>query len=83
MMAWYELNGQTVDRDTIEHQVLERPFFTYEDLSSIDATASFKIMAEFYATIGNITEEDLEHVFANMDDTIINEALTVYAETYL
>ena len=83
MMAWYELNGQTVDRDTIEHQVLERPFFTYEDLSSIDATASFKIMAEFYATIGNITEEDLERVFANMDDTIINEALTVYAETYL
>lgn len=82
MMEWYDLNGQTVDRESIEHQVLERPFFTYEDLTSIDATASFKLTAEFYASIGNITEEDLQKVFDNMDSEILQEALEAYAAQY-
>lgn len=60
MLEWYELNGQNVDEASIEHQTLERPFFTYEDFNSIDTTASFRNMAEFYASIGNITDEDLE-----------------------
>lgn len=83
MLEWYELNGQNVDEASIEHQTLERPFFTYEDFNSIDTTASFRNMAEFYASIGNITDEDLEKVFANMDDTIIKEALQKYETTYL
>lgn len=83
MMEWYDLNGQNVDEDSIEHQTLERPFFTYEDFNSIDTTASFRNMAEFYASIGNITDEDLEKVFANMNDTIIQEALEKYESEYL
>lgn len=83
MLEWYELNGQNADEASIEHQTLERPFFTYEDFNSIDTTASFRNMAEFYASIGNITDEDLEKVFANMDDTIIKEALQKYETTYL
>ena len=83
MLEWYELNGQNVDEASIEHQTLERPFFTYEDFNSIDTTASFRNMAEFYTSIGNITDEDLEKVFANMDDTIIKEALQKYETTYL
>lgn len=82
MMEWYEINGQTADADTIEHQVLERPFFTYDDLTSIDYTSSFKLLAEFYATVGNISEEDMEKVYANMDNTIITEALEAYASEY-
>ena len=83
MMEWYELNGQNVDEESVAHQTLERPFFTYEDFNSVDTTASFRNMAEFYASIGNISDEDLERVFANMDDTIIQEALQLYEETYL
>lgn len=82
MMEWYEINGQTADADTIEHQVLERPFFTYDDLTSIDYTSSFKLLAEFYATVGNISDQDLEKVYANMDNTIIKEALEIYAANY-
>lgn len=82
MMEWYEINGQTADADTIEHQVLERPFFTYDDLASIDYTSSFKLLAEFYATVGNISDQDLEKVYANMDNTIIKEALEIYAAKY-
>lgn len=83
MMEWYELNGQNVDEASIEHQTLERPYFTYEDFKSVDTTASFRNMAEFYASIGNITDEDLERVFANMDDTIIQEALKEYEGRYM
>lgn len=82
MMEWYEINGQTADADTIGHQVLERPFFTYDDLASIDYTSSFKLLAEFYATVGNISDQDLEKVYANMDNTIIKEALEIYAANY-
>lgn len=83
MMAWYDLNGQTCDADAIEHQVLERPFFTYDDLTTIDYTASFKMVAEFYASVGNITDEDLDTVNANIDNTILNEALKAYKADYL
>lgn len=83
MMEWYELNGQNVEESSIEHQTLERPFFTFEDFSSLDTTASFRNMAEFYASIGNITDEDLEQVFDNMDDTILQEALKEYESRYL
>lgn len=83
MLEWYDLNGQNVDQDSIEHQTLERPFFTYEDFDSIDTTASFRNMAEFYASIGNISEEDLERVFNNMDSDIIEKALEEYESRYL
>lgn len=83
MMEWYEINGQTCDPAAIEHQVLERPFFTYDDLTTIDYTSSFKMLADFYATVGNISAEDLEKVYANMDSTIITEALELYAAKYV
>ena len=69
--------------DEIEHQVLERPFFTYDDLTTIDSTASFKMIADFYAVVGNISDEDLEKVYKNMDDTVIKEALEAYAADYM
>ena len=83
MMEWYEINGQACNPDEIEHQVLERPFFTYDDLTTIDSTASFKMIADFYAVVGNISDEDLEKVYKNMDDTVIKEALEAYADDYM
>lgn len=82
MLGWYETCGVTVDAEAIEHQVLERPFFTYDELSSIDVTSSFKLIAEFYEQVGIITSEDLEVVMNNIDSTIIAEALTAYADLY-
>lgn len=82
MMAWYDVCGVTADASSIEHQVLERPFFTYEDLTSIDSSASFKLTAEFYAVVGNISDSDLEKVYANMDSTILDEALEAFAADY-
>lgn len=83
MVEWYDINGQACNPDEIEHQVLERPFFTYDDLTTIDSTASFKMIADFYAVVGNISDEDLEKVYKNMDDTIIEEALEAYAADYM
>lgn len=83
MVEWYDINGQACNPDEIEHQVLERPFFTYDDLTTIDSTASFKMIADFYAVVGNISDEDLEKVYKNMDDTIIKEALEAYAADYM
>lgn len=83
MVEWYDINGQECNPDEIEHQVLERPFFTYDDLTTIDSTASFKMIADFYAVVGNISDEDLEKVYRNMDDVIIKEALEAYKADYM
>ena len=82
MLSWYDVCGVTVDADAIRHQVLERPFFTYEQLKSIDRDSSFVLIAEFYEQVGNITAEDLAKVKANIDDSIITEALDAYAAAY-
>lgn len=82
MLDYYEFCGVTVDADAIGHQVLERPFFTSDELSTVDTSASFKLLADFYKQVGNITEDDYNKVTANMDDTILTEALEVYAATY-
>ena len=41
------------------------------------------MIADFYAVVGNISDEDLEKVYKNMDDTIIKEALEAYAADYM
>jgi hypothetical protein len=40
------------------------------------------MIAEFYEQVGNISAEDLDKVKSNIDDSIITEALDVYAKTY-
>jgi sulfonate transport system substrate-binding protein len=81
MQAWYELNGQQANPNA-QHQVLERPFFTYDDLTNVDTTAAFKAITEFYASIGNITSDDMTHVFNNMDTELLGQALEAYAAQY-
>ena len=73
----------TVDAASIKHQVLERPYFTYEQLRSTDSSASFKLIADFYEQVGNISSEDLAKVKNNMDTTILAEALDAYAAAYV
>lgn len=83
MMAWYDECGVTVDSDVITHQVLERPFFTYEQLQEIDRDSSFELIADFYAQVGIITSDQLEIVKKNMDDSVIAEALEAYEAQYV
>lgn len=83
MLDYYNFCGVTVDANSIKHQVLERPYFTYEQLRSTDSSASFKLIADFYEQVGNITSEDLEKVKNNMDTTILAEALDAYAAAYV
>lgn len=82
MMAWYELNGQTVDRETITHQVIERPFFTYEELCEGNYSHSLTSLADFYESIGSIDSDALAKVYSNIDDTIMAEVLEVFAAAY-
>ena len=82
MMEWYETNGQQVVREEIRNQVLERPFLTVSDYESSDSTASFKRIAEFYVTNGQISQEDLEKVFANIQTDLLNQAIEEYKQEY-
>lgn len=81
-MEWYETNGQQVVREEIRNQVLERPFLTVSDYESSDSTASFKRIAEFYVTNGQISQEDLEKVFANIQTDLLNQAIEEYKQEY-
>lgn len=83
MLDYYNFCGVSVDENVIKHQVLERPYFTYEQLRSTDTSASFKLIADFYEQVGNISSEDLEKVKDNMDTTVLAEALDAYAATYV
>ena len=83
MLDYYNFCGVTVDAASIKHQVLERPYFTYEQLRSTDSSASFKLIADFYEQVGNISSEDLAKVKNNMDTTILAEALDAYAAAYV
>lgn len=83
MMDWYEVNAQEVDEESIAHQVLERPFFTYDDFMASDTSSSFKQTTEFYASIGNISDDEMTTVFNNIDTEILSLALTAYESQYL
>lgn len=82
MLDYYAFCGVTVDADATRHQVIERPYFTYEQLRDTDTSASFKLLADFYQQVENITAEDHEKVINNMDTTILTEALDAYAAQY-
>ena len=82
MMAWYDECGVTVDPDVITHQVLERPFFTAKELAEIDRLSSFALIIDFYAQVEIITADQHEKVKANMDDSVIVEALEAYNAEY-
>lgn len=69
-------------REEIRNQVLERPFLTVSDYESSDSTASFKRIAEFYVTNGQISQEDLEKVFANIQTDLLNQAIEEYKQEY-
>ena len=62
--------------------MLERPFLTVSDYESSDSTASFKRIAEFYVTNGQISQEDLEKVFANIQTDLLNQAIEEYKQEY-
>lgn len=83
MLDYYEFCGVSVDAEAIRHQVLERPYFTYEQLKTTDTSASFKLLADFYEQVENITTEDHDKVMNNMDTTILAEALDAYAAQYV
>ena len=82
MMSWYDECGVTVDKDVITHQVLERPFFTRQQLEELDRPSSFAMIADFYEQVGIITSDQLEKVKENMDDAVIAEALSAYTAAY-
>lgn len=82
MLAWYDECGVTVDPSVITHQVLERPFFTAQELAEIDRPSSFALITDFYAQVEIITPEQHEKVKANMDDSLIVEALEAYNAEY-
>lgn len=82
MLAWYDECGVSVDAEAVTHQVLERPFFTYEELREIDRPSSFALIADFYEQVEIITSDQLDKVKANMDDAVIVEALDAYAAAY-
>lgn len=82
MMAWYDECGVTVDAAAVRHQVLERPFFTYEELRNIDRPSSFALIANFYEEVEIITPDQLAKVKENMNDSVICEALDAYAAAY-
>lgn len=83
MLDYYTFCGVTVDADAIMHQVLERPYFTYEELCNTDTSSSFKLIADFYEQVENISAEDHAKVMENMDTTILAEALEAYAAAYV
>ncbi|MBE6906416.1 MAG: hypothetical protein E7476_09115 [Ruminococcaceae bacterium] len=78
MVDWYKVNGQEVNPDDVRNQVLERPFLTVADYTSSDTTASFKRMAEFFASTEQISQEDLERVFNNIRPELLEKALEAY-----
>lgn len=78
MVEWYQVNGQEVEREGIRNQVLERPFLTVADYKSSDTTASFRRMAEFFASIDKITQEDLEKVLGNIKPELLEQAIEKY-----
>ncbi len=82
MMEWYGINGQQVNKEDIAHQVLSRPFFTYDDYKSLDTTRSFKETTDFYALVGNISPEDKDKVYANIKTDVLESALVKYEEMY-
>lgn len=83
MKEWYNYCGVTVENlDEKKHQVTERPFFTYKELCEIDRDSSFELISEFYEQVGLITSEQLAKVKANMDDSVISDALKAYAAKY-
>ena len=43
---------------------------------------SFELISEFYEQVGLITSEQLAKVKANMDDSVISDALKAYAAKY-
>lgn len=83
MKDWYAYCGVTVDGiDEKKHQVTERPFFTSKELAEIDRDSSFELISEFYEEVGLITSEQLAKVKANMDDSVIADALKDYNAKY-
>ena len=60
----------------------ERPFFTSKELAEIDRDSSFELISEFYEEVGLITSEQLAKVKANMDDSVIADALKDYNAKY-
>lgn len=82
MLDYYNFCGVTVDADAIKHQVIERPYFTYEELCNTDTSSSFKLIADFYEQVENISADDHAKVIENMDTTVLAEALEAYAANY-
>ena len=83
MKEWYDYCGVTVEGiDEKKHQVIERPFFTSKELAEIDRDSSFTLISEFYEQVGLITSEQLTKVKANMDDSVIADALKDYNSKY-
>lgn len=78
MVEWYKVNGQEVDPESVRNQVLERPFLTVSDFTSADTTASFKRMAEFFASIEKISDDDLNKVFGNIKPDLLKKAIEKY-----
>lgn len=85
MKDWYTYCGVTVENiDDKKHQVTERPFFTYDELTTIDRDSAFDSLAAFYAQVGTITQENYDKISKNnMDDTVIANALKAYAAEYI
>lgn len=85
MKDWYTHCGVTVENiDEKKHQVTERPFFTYDELTQIDRASAFDSIASFYAQVGTITQENYDKIAKdNMDDTVIAAALEAYAAQYI
>jgi len=80
MVEWYQVNGQEVDPESVRSEVLERPFLTVSDHTSADTAASFKRMAEFFASIDKITADDLTKVFDNIRPDLLNKAIENYSK---
>lgn len=79
MLDWYTVNGQKVEKEGIRNQTLQRPCLTVADYTSSDTNASFKSIAEFYASVESITPDALKQVFANIDTSILDEAIKEYS----
>ena len=78
MIGWYKTNGQEVTPENVRDQVLKRPFFTVDDFRNSDTTASFKRMAEFFASTKQITQDDLTKVFNNIRPELLQKAIAAY-----